>query len=425
MLDAQTHTQSAIALARQRETWLRLPRLEASALCNLEDRLRVHLYTLSCWPGSDDTEPDEEHAAFVWLAVRLQSEETKLRQQAAESALRWLVEADPPRAGAARKALSLFPSNTTDELTLAQYRENRELRADLITIWHRQGRPLPQALLNQGELQHGDAVLQASVLAYMADSEATGLDVFKYYYRPLLSAPGELPHPEDVLLAAIRGGLIRGDAEALTALRRAMAIEEGEALRPWLYLAALSGSEEFHPVLQQHANASPETGYRLLALWGGREAMRDLVAGLKDPRTSEAASSAWLWITGQTLPQVPRLSVVGEEPAEASDVAAPGMIADLEAARGWWEAHQDQWAPGERWIAGAPMSTPRLASLAGEVAGTASGDILNLLSLFCGRPLAVWADGWFAQRLQQLREFESTTAPDPARDQAAAAGRRA
>ena len=425
MPDAQTHAQSAIALARQREAWLRLPRLDAHALTSLEDRLRLHLFTLSCWLDNDETEPDEEHAAFVWLGLRLQGEDIELRRQAGESALQWLAEADSPRASAARRALSLFPSDTTNALTLAAYRDTRELRAALVTIWHRQGIPVPQALLNQGELQDHDAVLQASVLAYMADSEATGLDVFQYYYRPLLSAPGELPHPEDVLLAAIRGGLIRGDAEALTALRRAMAIQEGEALRPWLYLAALSGSEEFHPVLQQHASASPETGYRLLALWGRREAMRDMVAGLKDPRTSEAASSAWFWITGQTLPQVPRLSVVGEEPAEASEAAAQGMIADLEAARGWWEAHQDQWAPGERWIAGAPMSAARLTDLAGEVAGTASADILNLLPLFCGRPLAVWVDGWFAQRLQRLREFESTTAPAPARDQAATAGRRA
>ena len=418
MPDAQTHTQSAIALARQREGWLRLPKLEARVLCNLEDRLRLHLYTLSCWPDADDAEPEEEHAAFVWLGLRLQSEETNLRQQAAESALRWLAEADSPRAGAARKALSLFPSDTTDELTLAQYRENREQRADLVIIWHRQGASLPQTLLNQDALQ-GDGVPQASVLAYLADHEATGLDIFQYYYRPLLSGPGELPHPTDVLLAAIRGGLIRGDAEALTALRRAMATQEGEALRPWLHLAALSGSEEFHPVLQQYAKASPGTGYRLLALWGRREAMPDLLAGLKAPRTSEAASSAWFWITGQTLPQVPRLSVVGEEPAEAPDAAAQGMIADLAAARGWWEAHQDSWAAGERRIAGAPMTEARLASLAGEMAGAASADILHLLSLFSGRPLAVWADDWFARRLQRLREFESTTAPAPAAGQRA------
>lgn len=403
----ETHRNSAVALIRQRAGWLEQPWLGAHSMATLEQRLRIHLHVLSNVLDDDDAEPGQFHDTAVWLAARLQSKHAEQRQNAAESAANWLIEKDSPAAKGACWVLALYRTNETDEVTKRLYHAQPKLRSTLIYIWDSQGVPVPQALLNQGELRSFDPELQAAVLRFASNRPATGLDVFRHYYSPLLSSVDRLPCSTPLLTAAIWGGLLRGDGDAVVVLRRVIELQtQHDELRPLLRLAALSGDPGFHPVLRQHARSAPESGYWLLALWGHRNAIPDVVSGLHDPRTSQHAAEAWYWLSGIRLPMKPRLSVVGDE-QKSADNNEVGEVADLRAAKSWWRANDTLWPDGIRRVLGEVMTPVTLSKLAGEHAGKQSQDLLDLLALQVRKPLGVTAGSWFSQRLDALQQFQS------------------
>ncbi len=401
----QTHRDSAEALFRQRGQWRQAEGISSRSLQRLEQRLRLHLHVLArVPPEADAPEPSDPAAAFVRLAAALQGANSEQRNAAASRALEWLGGEVPPLRDAAFHALALYPVPEAIEETRRAWEDTPGLRTALVDIWRIQGTSVPRGLLNQGELHAHDAALQAAVLRYSADWPEAGLSVFRPYYHALTDDPFARIAEHGLLAEALRGGLLRGDADAALALRRAIEQQAGpEEAAPLLRLAALSGAADFHPILQQHARNEPESGYRLLALWGRREAVDDLLEGLESPRDNAPAAVAWQLLTGQRLPRRPRMQVVGEQEPEA---ATGESIADSEAARRWWSATRESWAPEERRLLGRPLSaaTP-LAWLADE-AGAPAADALDLLGLQLGRPVGVAPETWILRRQECLASLD-------------------
>ncbi len=401
----QTHRDSAEALFRQRGQWRQAEGISSRSLQRLEQRLRLHLHVLArIPPEADAPEPSNTAAAFVRLAAALQGENGEQRAAAANQALEWLGGDAPPLREAAFEALALYPVPEAVAETRRAWEEVPDLRAALVDIWRIQGTSVPRGLLNQGELHAHDAGLQAAVLRYSADWPEAGLSVFRPYYHALNDDPFARIAEHALLAEALRGGLLRGDADAVLALRRAIEQQAGpDETAPLLRLAAFSGEPGFHPVLQQHARSEPDSGYRLLALWGRREAVDDLLEGLESPRDNAPAAAAWHLLTGQRLPRRPRMQVVGEQEPES---AAGESIADIEAARRWWSATREGWAPDERRLLGRPLSAAAPIAWLADEAGAPAADALDLLGLHLGRPVGVAPETWILRRQERLASLD-------------------
>lgn len=407
----QTHRDAASALWRQRQQWCVRPGIGARALRQLERRLHFHLHVLSRLPPAEE-EPAQAEIAFVFLAAGLRSPDAGRRRETARLAADWLAGDAANHQLAARQALALHPGAETLAETRRLYEEARERRPELLNVWRIQQAEVPRGLLNQGELHAHDLRLQAAALRFCADWPAAGLSVFQPYYRVLGEDPfasvAELP----VLAEALRGGLVRGDGAAALALRRAIERQAGsDEVAPLLRLAALSGEPDFQPVLAQHRLAEPASGCRLLALWGQREAVPELLEALETPQANAAAADAWQWLTGQRLPRRPRMQVVGEEAAPAS----AETIADAQAARAWWEAHKAAWPEGERRLLGRPLSPAVVRDALEEHAGAGAADALDLLALLTGRPAGVAEEDWLLRRDAVLAGIEEAPAVPPKR----------
>jgi len=411
----QTHRDSAEALFRQRAQWRQAEGIAARSLLRLERRLRLHLHVLAqVPPEADAPEPSNTAAAFVRLAAALQGTDGQLRAAAASRALEWLGGEAPALREAAFQALALHPVPEAVEETRRAWEDAPGLRAALVDIWRIQGTGVPRGLLNQGELHAHDADLQAAVLRYSADWPKAGLSVFRPYYHALTDDPFARIAEHALLAEALRGGLLRGDADAVLALRRAIEQQAGpDEAAPLLRLAALCGEPGFHPVLQQHARSEPESGYRLLALWGRREAVDDLLEGLESPRDNAPAAVAWHLLTGQRLPRRPRMQVVGEQETEA---AAGEPIADVEAARQWWSAAREGWAPDERRLLGRPLSLAVVLDWLADEAGAPAADALDLIGLQRGMPAGIAPETWILRRQESLAAI---AVPEPAAPQVA------
>ncbi len=409
----QTHRDTATALWRQRCEWLGRPAIGAEALRRLEHRLHLQLYVLARMPAEEGAaEPEQAEAAFVHLAAGLRAPVPERREAAAGLAAEWLAGDHPARREAAFHALALHPGGETVAATRRLWDEQPDRRALLADIWRIQGADVPRGLLNQGELHTHDGELQAAVLRFSADWPEAGLSVFQTYYRPLLDNPFTSSTELPVLAEALRGGLLRGDDGAALALRRAIEQQASrEAAAPLLRLAALSGEPDFHPVLQQHLQADPAGGCHLLALWGHREAVPDLIEALASPRANEAAAEAWHRLTGQRLPSRPRMQVVGEDaPAETGE-----SIADAEAARQWWQGAESHWPAGERRLHGQPLVPQALLAALETDAGRGAADALDLLGILAGRPVGVVPAAWMQQRADLLAAFPLPAQPATSR----------
>ncbi len=390
----QTHRDAASALFEQRMEWRIRPGTSARALRRLERRLHFHLHVLSRLPPSE-VEPLLYETTFVFLAAGLRSPDTRRRRETARLAANWVADEDVERMTAACHALALHPGEETLAETRRLYEEDPERRHLILDAWRIQQAAVPRGLLNQGELHAHDLRLQAVALRFCADWPEAGLSVFQPYYRVLGEDPfasvAELP----VLAEALRGGLLRGDDAAPLALRRVIERQaDSDEIGFLLYLAALSGERDFHPVLVQRRLAKPASGCRLLALWGHREAVPELLEALETPQANAAAADAWQWLTGQRLPRRPRMQVVGEEAAPAS----AETIADAQAAHAWWDAHKAAWPEGERRLLGRPLSPVVVRDALEEHAGAGAADALDLLGLITGRPAGVVKEDWLLRR---------------------------
>lgn len=394
---ARAHRDSAIALFRLRQGRLTQYETAAVPLGRLERRLRLHLHVLA---RCRDAEPPPEKGpeTFVLLAAGLDSPDEERRIERAETACALLAQGGVKGEGAFAALALLAPREAKGSL-LELYRSNEGLRPTLFRLWREQGAAVPATLLAWDELRRGDVNLQSCALEYAAASPAVGPEIFRPFYQPILGGArvGKLPGP--LLTAALWGGMVRGEREASRALRRAFELESGaRGDAALLRLAALGGDCELLPVLRRHFEADPEQGAALLALHGTAGAIDILLEALKHPLAMAPAGRAWPHLSGFVLPLLhPRLRLVGEEEGERA-----ATLTDARSATLWWEERRNE--EGKRWIAGASMSPLHLADLAGEKAGRAGGDLLDLLALQLGRPLGISPGAEQARRRTVLQK---------------------
>ncbi|WP_305047141.1 hypothetical protein [Geoalkalibacter sp.] len=390
---AQTHWDSILMLYRQRRTLMASPDLDAAVLARTESVLRYHLHVLARCAGFE-APADQEPQAFALLASRLSSPREEVRRQGYEDAYAWLVEGGEAGQGALA-ALTLQPDQDASKL-LDIYRDHEPLRPRLFDLWREQGWEVPRGLLHRAELQGRDEALQVAALTYAVNSPAVGMDLFQAYCRTLLDG-GTPQLPGSVLVPALWGAMLRGEPQIGRMLRRAVEFEADPATRfALLRLAALRADAEILPVLRPLLQERPAQGARLLALHGSAQAVEILIEALSQAATMEVAARAWPWIAGMALPQTPRLHRVGE-------AGGQGLMPDAQAAHSWWQCRRSTLSPDERMLCGAPLSLPRLHDLALCKAGEAGRDILDLLALKLGRPLAISPRAEQAQRRAFLK----------------------
>lgn len=404
----ESHLVAAQSLYRQRLNWLRMDRVDMQSMLQLEYRLRVHLYVLAHELNSNTSEPEAAPETFIYLASRLSSNEVIQQQRAAMQACTWLAEVSA-RAQGARDALLLFSNPVVHEAMSQAYRHNETLRALLIYILSQQGVHLPQGLITQAELQQHDVLLQAQILYYAANHAIAGLDQFSRHYQPLLVYSDKTPeHP--VLVAALWGGLVRGDEDAAIALRRAIERETDDIQRmDLLRLAALTGDAEYFPIFDALTQRVPQIAYHFLALQGNHESAEIILQGLSHPRTAEHAEPAWWWISGQTLPNKPRLSVVGEENPDDDLEDNVGVMPDAQYAQQWWDKQKKE--PALRYLQGQVLTSARIQSLLTRYAGNISHDLIDLLAIQSRQPVSFSSHTWHDVRMCKLQAMIENLPP--------------
>ena len=400
-----THLNSAAALYRQRMGWLQVNRITMQSMLDLEYRLRVHLHVLSRCIDENDPEPEEASDTFLYLASRFSQGDVEIIKQSAERACEWLLE-DGPKAHGARDALLLFPSPTVYATMQKIYVEVESLRPVLIYILSQHGARLPKGLTNQAELQNQDLFLQAQAIYYAANDINSDLAMFKKYYAALVSNHeiGEVDH--GALVAAIWGGLVRGDQDANIALQRAIEHESDAIQRlDFLRFAALTGNSDYYPVLQQIVDKAPEAGFHFLALHGETRSVETILEGLQHPRTANYAEQAWWWVSGQTLPKKPRLSVVGEDNDDEIEEEV-GYVPDALAADQWWSRQTRE--QSVRWLQGKSFSTSTVQDMLQQQAGLISNDLFDLHALIIHTPVQLGNYTWHDVRLRKISQLNKT-----------------
>ena len=401
----ETHLEAACGLYRQRLNWMQMDRIDMQSILNLEYRLRVHLHVLASQVNTVEAEPEMAPDTFVYLASRLSSRDAAQKTHASDLACQWLGE-DSARAQGARDALLLFPHPVVQEALSKAYRQDVALRAILIYILAQHGARLPKGLINQAELQERDPLLQAQILYYAANQPTSGLDLFAHYYQPLLSHSETLPE-HSVIVAALWGGLVRGDQSAAIALRRAIEREPDDMQRlDLLRLAALTGEADYLPIFESLTAHAPHIAYHFLALQGRHESLELILQGLCHPRTASDAELAWWWVSGQTLPKKPRLSVVGEDSQSDELEENVGLVPDSQPAQQWWARQKkDQEL---RCLQGQAVSVGLIQATLRQYAGMISHDLIDLLAIERGQQLLVGTHTWHDARVRELNTITQT-----------------
>lgn len=398
----ETHFHSAKALYRQRMGWLQAERIDMQSMLDLEYRIRIHLHVLAGAIDEQALEPIQCPDTFVYLASRFTSSDQKHQDLAAHLACEWLLD-DGPRGHGARDALLLFPSPHTYAVMQEAYVKTPALRPILIYILTQHGARLPKGLTNQAELQSQDPYLQAQVLYYAANDQNNSVEIFQSYYQSLIEHRDELEIDHGSLVAALWGGLLRQDTQACTALQRAIERERDDFQRlDFLRLAALSGELQYTPILMQVIEHAPEVGYHFLALHGQPASLELILDGLVHPRTSAYAETAWWWVSGQTLPKKPRLSVVGESSEEGQVEEEVGFVPDAQVAQHWWRKQVGE--PAQRWFQGKPISLQAVQKVAKHYTGLISNDLFDVLAIMAKHPIKLGNHTWHDVRLRRLEK---------------------
>jgi hypothetical protein len=413
------HTESAIDLYELRQSWLAETEIHASAYESVEERLCASLYQVSrSLPETQadtqtaETLPKKEGECFVFLASHLNSPKPNKSKAGYALAYEWLS-LDPAKAVAAEAALSLYPEivTSTDASTLLKlYEEQEALHPILMRLFRKQMQTLPLALLHAAASDEtSSAELKIEALHYAAAHPDLGLDLFRSHYVPLLS--GRSQFDASLIAVALWGGLVRGDAEAHTALAAALSHTRApQDLAPLLRLAALSGSPDFLPILLQAADTDPDSGYPLLVLYGQKSVIPALLNALEAAHTIEQAAAAFEQLTDHTLPRIPRLTIVGEE-ADDNDEEASEQIPDVKAAHTWWQHNQARWKTDERWLAGQATTPAHLTALTKKHAGQFGCDLMALLALSQQAPLNIPREIWRARQQQLLAAHTAASKP--------------
>lgn len=406
-----THLESAAALYRQRMGWLQADRISMPSMLDLEYRLRVHLHVLSRCIDENDSEPGQLADTFIYLASRFSCRDLEIEKRTAALACEWLLE-DGPRAHGARDALLLFPSAIVYAQMQQTYIEVESLRPVLIYILAQHGARLPKALTHQAELQNQDPFLQAQTLYYAANDTNSDVAMFREYYSSLISNHeiGEVDH--GALVAAIWGGLVRDDRDAEIAIQRAIELETDDIQRlDFLRFAAMTGKQDYYPMLSHVVEKAPEVGYHFLALHGRHQSVDTILTGLTHPRTANYAEQAWWWVSGQTLPKKPRLSVVGNDNGDEAFEEEVGFVPDAHAAEQWWNKQSGD--KSHRWLQGQQFSIDVVKKMLQQQAGLISNDIFDLAALTGKTPIQLGNYTWHDARLRKITQFikESNATP--------------
>jgi hypothetical protein len=374
----------------------------------LERRLSIHLSILALKGVPDFSVSGRDAERFLFYALALQSQDEEQLYEACTLALEQLSDeslSDAP----VFDAFTLFPP--ANELLLKRYRECRETRTALFSLWNRQGVDLPAGLINQAELQQEDLQLQCAVLTFSANNPSYGLDLFRAYYRPLLSSAGRFPLHETLLEPVLWGGLVRGDTEAESALRRAVEqVSAPEVRTRLLRLMALNGSPDHLPVLLESYERSSRFDSRWWTLIGMAECAPHLIQQIGQPELSEQAHNDWLLLTGVNLPERPALMLVDQEgervDADPELNSRVRLVPDAHYAQSWLEANRAAWGE-QRWIMGQPVTSEWLFELCREYTGDCIDDMTDLLALKLQQPLGIGGRcGWQALRHQAFDLLE-------------------
>jgi hypothetical protein len=307
---------------------------------------------------------------------------------------------DAGKAAAAEAVFSLYPEADHSRL-LKLYDEQEALRPTLFRIFRKQMLSLPIGMVNAAAVEENSSTaLKLETLRYAAANADFGMDNFRTHYLPLLS--GKTKFDAGIVEAALWGGMVRSDPDAIRALSVALSNTTSAKDRvKLLRLAALSGAAEFLPPLLQAAENEPDTGYPLLVLFGQKSVMPELLKALENARSMEAAANAFTQLSDQILPRIPRLTVVGEEEEDETEEDA-SQIPDVKFARTWWDKHQASWKAEERWLFGKPANTAHLAAMSKKYAGSFGSDVLALLALEKKAPLNIPTEIWRARQQQLL-----------------------
>ena len=358
---------------------------DADLLERTEQRLCVHLYVLAQTDGRDMA------PSTAFDAVSRVSGAILRNGAAAYSEALAIVAAGEEGASGAFEAVALLPPRQ-DEVLVELFQQHHGMRATLFELWRRHGIDVPDGVVNRSCLQRDDAALQTAALRYAAARPGTGIDVFRPYYK-------ERSLPAATVVAALWGGLRRGDDAAAEALNRVVdAMGTDAAMRSVLRLMALTGGRRHLPVLREHARLHPQDGTLLLALSGFPEVVPDILQVLERPESADAAAQAWFWMTGQSLPTRPRLEV-----AEVGGAQGGGARPDAEWAAGWWQDRRDYFQPDARLLFGEAMSAPSVARACGAWAGRRSEDLLDLSALFGLSGLCIHHEDWMMRRRSALK----------------------
>ena len=402
-----THSENAIDLYDLRNSWLNDTGIHASAFESVEDRLRVNINHLARTLRSNDPEnapvqpdkkkePKKEAECFVFLASHIVSPQPSISSDGYDLAYQWLA-LDIAKSAAAETALSLYPDADPAKL-LKLYDEQENLRPNLFRLFRNQMLALPLAMVNTAATaDNSSPALKVEALNYAAANCDIGLDIFRTHYLPLLSGK---PHLDATIMeAALWGGLVREDPDAVSAINLALVpTTSAKDYTKLLRLAALSGHIEFLHLLFHVAENDPDTGFPLLVLFGQKSVIPELLKAMEVAHTIEQAAKAFRTLTDQILPRVPRLTVVGEETDDAEEDAP--QIPDIKAARAWWDKHQATWKEGERWLYGKPATTAHLTELSKKHAGSFGRDVMALLALAQKEPLNIPSEIWRTRQMQ-------------------------
>jgi hypothetical protein len=406
---AALHRESAGDLYAQRRHLIDQPDASADLLASVEERLRYHVYALG---DVSIAEPKSKKQAdlFVDLAVRRLHSDAAVRADVYVRAYHYLTAPGATRQ-AALDFMALFPLPSNETL-LDFYRRDDTLRAPLFRLWRIQSAAVPPALVNAAAARSSPEPLKVEALAYAAQREEFGPGFFREHYSGG-SADGASTGAAS-LEQSIAGGLMRGDAEAVRAMVVGIGhVADDHQRARLLRLAAVSGEAQFLPALEECARVRPALGCTLLAVTGRRTAVPSLLRQLDVVASAEAAASAWQRLTGQTIPRVPRLRVVGEED-DTGSASQPGLIPDSQAARQWWEDHQSHWPDAERRWFGRALTVERVARLAREHAGDTGREALLLLAMLRRRPVAIAAETWRAVLGDKLKMLTVASMPNAA-----------
>lgn len=386
---AALHTENAPELVAQLIDWRARPDIDATTMESLERRILAHIVPLAHLPVADEEEEAAERPEQLWvlLARRHLAAADDAAREALWSRVRDHLLAGGVRAAGAAEFLRRVPADPAIGLE-ALFDEQPPLRPALLRIWRDQGAIVPLEPL----VRHAEALDPAGRLA-LVDYAAMRHDVAPDFFTPYATEDEE----PAIRAAALRALLVRSANTARPLLQAACAGADDTGT-PLLELAALTGE----PALLDRL-----AGPALLALTGLRQAVPPLLDALAEPRTAGPAADAWHWLTGQRLPEIPRLQVVGDPPEPVLNPPPEereSLIPDAAAAQRWWAAQQAGWPAGERRLLGMPMTPAHVARHAARHAGTRGALLHGLLELLIGKPLATSPDTWIAKRLDGYRD---------------------